>query len=224
MTSILNKPIVITGVSGSGKSTIGKIIQHRYKDVYVVDTDDIDDESFFELLDNNKDFRMLIETGSKDVFRLHFELNNKKRNQIIKDHSPYKTIVFVGMTLDFKDIDHIGIFLDTPAEFNFRVVNKRTLSDICQNSSKLTKLIETETPQLVSPLILFEYKVRQRFPVNFDEVVTHIERMKKHFNDTGYKVLSGQQVIEYLNTILTPIIDVNNRNKENIIIHVAGVQ
>lgn len=227
MTDILNKPIVITGASGSGKSTIGKIIQHRYKDVHVVDTDDIDDASFFELLDNNKYFRDLIEAGSKDVFKLHFELNIKKRDQIIKDYAPHKTVIFVGMTLDFKDIDHIGIFLDTPAEFNFRVVNKRTLTDICQNSTKLTKLIDTESPQLISPLILFEYKIRQRFPVNFDEITIHIQRMKKHFADIGYEILSGQHVIDYLNTILTPLIsihNINNKEKENIIIHVAGVQ
>jgi len=59
--------ISITGTSGSGKSTMGDIIKNRFKNVMVIDTDDIDDKSFIHLFETNQEFKQMI----KKLFMIH---------------------------------------------------------------------------------------------------------------------------------------------------------
>lgn len=59
--------IVITGPSGCGKTTIGKIIENRYKNVSVIDTDDIDDSTFDELYHHDKKYKKLLENPTNKM-------------------------------------------------------------------------------------------------------------------------------------------------------------
>lgn len=217
--------IVITGISGSGKSTLGKIIRYRYKDVHVVDTDNIDDSSFFELFDHNKEFRHMIETSNGDPFKIHADLNRTKRDLIIKDYTQLKTIVFVGMTMDFTDINHIGYFLDTTTDLNYKAVNKRTLNDICKINSTLSKMYDTENPHVLDLMILFKYKIRHSFPIHYNDVKNSLHRMRDEYSNRGYKIMTGQEILNDLSTYLQPLHNKFNKSKEeHIIVHISGVQ
>lgn len=229
----MNTITVITGPSGSGKSTIGDIIRHRFKDVHVIDTDDIDDTSFLELYYHNDDFRNMIDANTGEstayAYKLHMEENKKRRDQIIKDYYGLKHLVFVGLTLQFDDIKHKGYFLDTPLDFNYRVVNKRTLKDICKNSSKLDSLIDNaQSPMAFEQLTLFRFKIRHQFPIFYEQIKNSYDHFRSDAEKRGYTVMTGSEIINDLARTLTLLINVNVDHsvdkKQNVIIHVSGVQ
>jgi uridine kinase len=215
----MNKIIHITGTSGSGKSTLGQIIESRFKNVMVIDTDDIDDSSFNYLFENDNEFRNSLKSGSDDAEKKHIDLNIQKRDKIIQDNKD-KNIVFVGLTVSLDDIDHIGYFLDTSLNTNFRQANLRTLKDIVKNYGQLEKLYQEEDIEFIDILTLYQYKIRLKFPVHFDEVKDRLERMKKISLEKNYKVMTGQEILDDLRNILEPIIITD----KNIIIHIAGSQ
>ncbi|VBB18266.1 AAA domain protein [Yasminevirus sp. GU-2018] len=221
---MLDKIIVITGVSGSGKSTLGEIIRHRFKDVYVVDTDDVDDSSFLELYYHNDEFRKMVETDTGEPQKIHEELNKQKRDAIIKDYKGKKTLVFVGMTLMFADIEHIGYFLDTPVEFNHKQVNKRTLHDICKNASKIEDVLNDDTERRALDLMtLCRFKIRHKFPISYKDVKKSYERFRDASIKKSYKIMTAKEIVADLSSFLTPIY-VKNKGSHNLIIHVSGVQ
>lgn len=220
-----NKIIVITGVSGSGKSTIGKIIFHRFKNVVVIDTDDIDDASFEELFESDEKFRDMLKDENGEPHILHEKVNKIKRDKIIKEHKN-TNIVFVGMTIDFSDIEHIGYFLETPVELNYRRVNDRTLKDIMNVSGELEELYHDEDYNYIDALTCFRYKIRQRFPVPYEQVVNNHNTLRQSAVEKKYKIMTGQEILTDLETIIEPIFEKTKIkiNNHDLIIHVSGVQ
>ena len=211
--------IAITGLSGSGKTTIGDIIKYRFKDVIVVDTDVIDDHSFFQLFENNASFKEMIKSNTKEQQKLHRDMNIKERDAIITNN-PTKNIVFVGMTIPMDGIEHIGYFLDVSIETNFRQINKRTLYDITKNSSQLEKLFSDEDVEYINSLTLYKFKIRQRFPIDIHDVRHHSSAMKEKFSKKKYKIMTGQEILSDLKTYLSS----STKISSFFIIHVSGSQ
>lgn len=221
MTQII---ISITGTSGSGKSTIGDIIKQRFKNVMVVDTDDIDDKSFMNLFENDLDFKKMIKTDTGDPQKMHDMMNISERDHIIK-LNPTKNIVFVGLTVPMDGIQHIGYFLDTSSELNFRRINQRTIHDICKKSSQLEKLYLEEDVRFIDLLTLYKFKIRQKFPVSFGAVKERVHKMRDEYIEKKYKIMTGQEILIDLETHLHSAINKNyNKDGTNIIIHVSGSQ
>lgn len=216
--------IAITGPSGSGKSTIGDIIKHRFKDVIVVDTDDIDDKSFINLFENDQNFKEMIRTDTGEPYKLHEAENISARDLIIKQN-PTKNIVFVGLTVSMDGIDHVGYLLDTSSETNFRRVNHRTIRDICKRSAQLERLYLDEDIEFIDLLTLYRFKIRQRFPTSLGEVKDKLHKMRDEFSAKNYKIMTGQQILTDLESYLTSSINKKHKKEgDNIIIHVAGSQ
>ncbi len=213
--------ISITGTSGSGKSTMGDIIKNRFKNVMVIDTDDIDDKSFIHLFETNQEFKQMIKTNTGEPQKIHEALNYVERDRIIKEN-PTKNIIFVGMTVGLDGIEHMGYFLDTPSELNFRRINQRTIRDICKKSTQLEKMYLEEDVEFTDLLSLYVFKIRQKFPVSFGAVKERIHKMREDYSAQNFKIMTGQQILTDLESHLQSSISKNA--KSNIIIHVAGQQ
>lgn len=194
--------IIITGPSGAGKTTLGNQIKATYKDLVIIDADDIDDASFIELYNDNKQFRNMVDTNDGDPQTMHEKRTLEKRNRIIaKNHN--KTIVFIGFTVPLNDLEHIGYFIDVPIDINFKRVSKRTLNDICKNANALEVAIDTDKHLTsLSPLFLFKYKIRSRFPYDYDRFVEYCKKQREDAINLGYKVLPSDGILEDLQTVL----------------------
>jgi adenylate kinase family enzyme len=218
--------LLITGLSGSGKSTIGKIIEYRFKNVLLVDTDDIDDKSFTYLFENNSEFKNMVKSGTGEPHKIHEKMNFAERDKII-ENNPDKNIVFVGMTVPLNNVDHVGYFLDTPTELNFRFINRRTIRDICKNSQELEEMYSHEDPAFIDVFTLFKFKIRRRFPIAYDDIKQQNAKMKEKYASLGYKIMTGQEIIDDLKNknILEPSIKLSNAmNEKLLIMHIAGAQ
>lgn len=135
--------------------------------------------------------------------------------------------MFVGLTLRFDDIKHIGYYLDTPLDTNYRSVNKRTLNDIVSSQHDLNKIfLETENPNIADLMTLYKCKIRKKFPVSYTDVIMSSEYLKRYATEQKYKILSANEILSELNVLLTPLITINNQSKKNkhTIIHVSGSQ
>ena len=141
--------ILITGPSGSGKSTLGKKINEIFKNVKVQDTDDIGDETFKVLFDSNNEFKSNIINNTGEPWIIHKEQNKIMRDIIIQNAKENNVdLVFVGMTVNLDDIDHIGYFIDVDVDENYRRVNLRVIDEICNERKNLQKLLTKLTIKL----------------------------------------------------------------------------
>lgn len=196
-----NKIILITGPSGSGKTTLGNKIKNKFKNTLVIDSDEIHDNIFLDLYENNKKFKNMVNNNTGNPREIHDKIAIKKRDEIIKNNKD-KTIFFIGFTISLDDLDHIGYFIDLPIDVNFRRVAKRTLHDICDNSKELEKMYDSIPPNAVKPLALFKYKIRRGFPLNYNANKNYIERMRKDALDKNYKIMSSDEILEDLKVYL----------------------
>ena len=193
--------ILISGVSGSGKTTLGNKIKEKYKDVVVIDTDDIYDSAFIELYEKNKKFKKIIKNNKGNPQKMHDSFAMKKRDEIIKKNKD-KNIIFVGLTVPFDDIKHTGFFIDISLDTNYRRVNIRTLHDICNQSSSLKKMYESTEPKYIDLLALFKYGIRHKFPIDFDMFKKIYNTMRKEAKKKGYKIMSPDKIMKEVEKIL----------------------
>lgn len=189
------KIILITGLSGSGKTTLGKKIKKLFKDMVVIDTDTILDESFIELYEGNKKFRKMIETKTGNPRKMHDKLLLKKRDELIKKHQG-ETIVFTGMTVPLDGIPHKGYFLDVPFDVIFRRKNLRELETICSQKDELVKMYKTENLKVIDELAEFKMDIRGHFPLKYHMMKRFYKEFKKDMKKKGYKVMSGEEIIK----------------------------
>lgn len=218
----VRKIFLITGPSGSGKSTLGQIIRYRFNNVHVIDLDDIDDSSFKELYYNNEEYKEYVKNGSDKAYELHESLNKKKIDKIIKDY-PNTNLLFVGLSIPFNNIDHIGYFLDTSSELNYRRINDRLIQDICKKSNNLSDLYLNEDISYIDLITLYEYKVRLHFPTSYDDVKNRLDTMRDQSKKRGYLNMTGKEILKDLEKYL--ILNIKKlKNNKQLIIHVSGAQ
>jgi len=187
--------IIITGASGSGKTTLGKKIKKKLKNVIVVETDDILDQSFVELYKKNKKFKSMIVNQKGNPQKIHDRLMLKKRDAIIKKNKD-KTIIFVGMTLPMGKLKHRGYFINIPINILYKRKNLRELNSICSQKNKIAKLINKENPGVAELMAEFIYGIRSPFPIRYEEMKRFYNFLKKKSRKKGYKVMSADKILE----------------------------
>lgn len=211
-----NKIIHIIGIPGSGKSTLGKIIQHRFKNIHVIDADEINDDSFIELYTKNPEFKKMINENTGDPQDMHIELNNHKLNDKLKNQNSH--ILILG-NIDLKlDID-LKYILDTPLGLNYKQVNIKAIRDICNNKSSIKDLYKNEYPvSVIYAMSYYKYKIRSGFPYDIEDIQNHIQMISSNNND--YRLLSGQNILDELDKHIELIY---NKNKlKYTLVHVTG--
>lgn len=197
----MGKVIVVTGMSGSGKTTLGIEIGKRFPNVLVVDTDEVDDSSFEELY-KNPEYRESVKGDVPRAVEMHQNLNREKRDRILEENAD-GDVVFVGMTLNFEDVsDHIGHYLDAKAEDIFRRVNMRELETICSQRPAIEALLAEGEPALVDVLLQYRFKIRRPFPVRYENIERHNRELRDHYVERGYKALTSDQILEDIGRIL----------------------
>jgi len=193
--------ILLIGIPGSGKTTLGNKIKEKFKNIVIIDSDEVNDSSFLELYENNEEYRKLIESGEGEPWEMKRKLNIKKRDKIIEKNKD-KIIIFVGFTIPLDDIVHDGYYLDTKVDTNFKQINLRTLDEICYNIEILKKYIKEDNPKWFGLIVLYKYKIRHQFPIYYLTVKEYYNNEKKEAQDKGYKIMTEEEILNDMNNEL----------------------
>jgi hypothetical protein len=102
------------------------------------------------------------------------------------------------LTLPLTGINHIGYFLDTSADINYRQINNRNIHDICKNSTELLELYLNENIPYIDLLTTYKYKVRVEFPASYDIVKENLVKLREKAIKKGYTIMTGQEILDDL--------------------------
>ncbi len=158
--------IHITGVSGSGKTSLGNKLRRTAKNTVVIDTDDIDDKNATDIIENKKYNSYFCEKKMNKFFDLRAKMNYSDVKKIIKQcEDSNKTLIFIGLSfygkadpINYADYKY---YIDIEPEENFRYVTSRNIDDVCKECKNLKSLMKKETnPYKIQMLILHKYKIR----------------------------------------------------------------
>lgn len=187
----------ISGTSGSGKTTIGKQLEN-IKNTVVIDTDDIDDKNALKIL-SDPQFTYLFE-NSKTINGFWNILDKKNNDTLLEllEKNKDKNIILVGMTVyPPSETGVIGYSINVSDDEIFYRTNKTELNTLCSNCKELKDLFDKEKNKyIISLKMLFEYKIRQSFPIVPSQITDNIEMRKKYDTDKGYKYLKHDEIIE----------------------------
>ena len=192
--------IHIAGPSGSGKTTLGNKLKKKIKDCIIVDTDDIDDNNYNNLLKSNKEFRKSIFGTSNRKWRKI--LDNKNYNTLQNILAKNKNIIIVGISLDFSKSDPSKIadkkyYIDINNEILFRRVNIRMLEDINKNYLKIKNLLKNEKKNmlnLITHKLSHQYNLRGPFIQSYYEVEEDNKKKKIEYKKKKYKIMTVNNI------------------------------
>lgn len=92
--------------------------------------------------------------------------------------------------------------MNTPIETNFRRLNLRTLNDICSNKSDLEKLYQENKPNSINFLATHKYKIRQQFPIEYNDVAKQNMSRKNSAKKMDYKIMTADEILDDISNVL----------------------
>ena len=177
--------IVISGLSGSGNSTLGKKL-NKLQNVNVIELDDIDDENALILLKKqwmgvDKFNKMKDKMNSVSIMNI---INN------IKDNDIY---IFVGLLDEINKFATHKYFIKPDIVKIYKQVNLRTLGDIVNSENAMKKLFNKcktlADIEKTNEIILYKYKIRRLFPDSKYGIKYTIDRKIDDAKKNDFKIL-----------------------------------
>jgi cytidylate kinase len=184
--------IVISGLAGSGKSTLGEKL-NKLQNVNVVELDDIDDENALELLEKqwagvDKFNKMKDKMNSVSIMNI---MDNIKENDIY---------IFVGLLDEINKFATHKYFIKPDIVKIYKQVNLRTLNDIVNSENAMKKLFnKCETLADIdktNEIILYKYKIRRLFPDGKYGIKHMIDRRTTNANKNDFKILHVDKIYD----------------------------
>lgn len=193
--------IHINGLPGSGKSTLGNKIKQTFKNVIVVDTDDIDDPNSVKIFN-----KYTFETKS-DYNKYHKELAklNKQDIKKILDDNKNKIMIFVGglhSGIDFleKKVD-LAYAIKIDPETLYKQYNLRTLECIHKNYTEIKKLLNSEThPKKIHSIFSKKFGIRTGFDSKkIDDLKNNIKKAKDYSKENNIFYGTSDAILKDIN-------------------------
>ncbi|AYV76743.1 MAG: hypothetical protein Terrestrivirus13_9 [Terrestrivirus sp.] len=196
--------------------------KNNYKNITIISTDELINESFAELFDNGKDFKKFIRNDEKKTLadEMHVELVIMKRNEIIKNN-PDNIIIFIGDYIErfiqnFTDeiVLSSGYYIDVPMHELYRNINKKMLQIIIKNSDELFSLYKSEFPKYIDYIVEYELGIK-KFPVNYYDLVSLDDGLKQKYSDNQqYTIIPESNILTEIDTIVNKFIQENNQKNK----------
>ena len=191
--------IHISGMTGSGKTTLGHKIKEYDDDIVVIDTDDIDDFNVNNMLENKKYNKYLTMKNINNFYKLKNKLNEKQMIKIVNDcKKKNKILVIVGHTFndgiaDPEKYADYKYFINAKYQDNYNQYLQRTYNNIAINRRSIKSMLKKETNVYkIDLLLIFKYKIRPSPP--YPGFYHNAKAMKKYAQKDKYKVMSSENI------------------------------
>ena len=182
--------IVISGLAGSGKSTLGKKL-NKLQNVNVVELDDIDDENALELLEKKW-------MGIDKFHKMKDKLNNESIMNIINNIKENDIYIFVGLLDEINKFATYKYFIKPDIVKIYKQVNLRTLNDIVVNEKVMKKLFNKcktmSDIEQTNEILLYKYKIRRLFPDSKWGIKDMVERRTDDATKNNFKILPVDKI------------------------------
>lgn len=160
--------IGITGTSGSGKTTVGRILAKR-EDAFVIDADSVakelnkPDTSYMKAIRNDLGDEFFLEDGNLDRKKLADEIysNNDSRNKL--NSITFKYVVDRILELIKNDVDKNYIVIDAPLLF------ESGLQNFCDYTISLISEYETKIKRICNRDNITEEVAKRRLNIQHDD-------------------------------------------------------
>lgn len=181
--------IHITGLSGSGKTTIGNKLKTKY---IVYDTDEIAEAAHKELFRQHPN--LFIKDEMKYLSK-YFEMIEAFMNHLLDTHS---TFVIVGFAIDVpqyvgKRAKIEGYVLDVDKKLLYRRRASRDFQFLIDNQAKIKRIVEKEPVESMEQKLFME-GVHQSFPPPPFRQLFFNESPKPK----GYTIIKPEQLLKKL--------------------------
>ncbi len=185
--------IVISGLAGSGKSTLGQKIKKLYKNVNVIELDDIDDNNALKLLEKKWN-------GVDKFNKIKDKMNVISINNIITNIKNNDIYVFVGLLDEINEFATHKYFIKPDITTIYKQVNLRTLNDIVDNNVAMKKLFKNCTSisdiEKANEIMLYKFKIRRLFPDTIFGIKDMIKRRTIYARTNNFKTLQSDKLFE----------------------------
>ena len=188
----------IDGPSGIGKTILGLKLQKNIKNVKVIETDSIDDETVLAMLKDLKYENVFTDKGMKKFFDIKGKINLKKVDKIIKQTKSH--IIFIGLTITIPNPDY-KYYIKADAETLFKRRGARLISDICKYKNDVIKTYSMKNQHKARVLQIWKYKIRSGLPVRH-RIIDEINRETKEAKKKKYKIIDANTIYKEIITIL----------------------
>lgn len=194
----------VRGIPGSGKSWLCRKLHQA--DIICVDTDDLLEETFDDLLKSSKSFREAIEAvpSAKNNWYsiLSKEATSRLQRMIKRARKQDKSLVVVGITLgtDIKGIDkHFFMKMSGPAlEKAYRRLLRREVAKISDQVGLINRIIDEERLKSISPVLVNVINPAVDITTRFDYYQGMYKRAFKFEKERKTIMLTQPEIIKRL--------------------------
>jgi adenylylsulfate kinase-like enzyme len=198
------KPMIIhvSGPSGSGKTTLMNNL--KCDNCLVYDTDDLINELMTKLYKSNEYKNFIL---NDNVHEFKMKLNSKILKLIFTilntASKSHKNIIFIGMTIDVYSLAEYKYIINLDPKENYIRRNIRELNTLCNNKTKIEKLLKNNDPIEFSYEIAHNIQHGTKIISRYGEEIKKINMMRAEHQQYGYILLPADQIINEINILLS---------------------